>query len=422
MGMARRGLGRVLLVLVLLTGAGATTSTATAQTPTPPSSTSPPASEPPPAAATAVTPEQALARLFGDAPLESGWFSEEMLRAVPLARLQQLVDSLRHSHGALLGVRADGQGRWLVELERGWVPSRLTLDPQGRFAGLFFEPPLARAASLDAQVASLTQLPGQVGLLITENGSDRFAHEADRPMAVGSAFKMLVLRVLADQIAAGQRSWADVVPLAPEWRSGGGTPMERWPVGEPVTLSTLAIFMIAVSDNTAADGLLAVLGRETLEAAAPPRNRPFPSTREMFLLRFGGETERAARYHAGDEAARRQILGELAGMPIPATLGASGVTALPEMGWFFTARELCTLIGQVEALPAMRVNPGPAVGLGWATAAFKGGAEPGVINLTSFVTDDHGRRFCVAATWNNEAGVDDAQFTALFRSVLAALR
>jgi hypothetical protein len=42
--------------------------------------------------------------------------------------------------------------------------------------------------------------------------------------------------------------------------------------------------MISVSDNTAADALLSIAGRENVEKFAP-RNRPFLSTREAFILK-----------------------------------------------------------------------------------------------------------------------------------------
>ena len=188
-----------------------------------------------------------------------------------------------------------------------------------------------------------------------------------------------------------------------------------------MTLATLATLMISTSDNTAADALAALLGRPLLEQAAPPRDRPFLTTRELYLLKFSGNSALLARFRAGDEAARRAVLAELAPLPVPPP-GSASIASAPDVGWFFSTRELCGLMASVDAVPAMHVNPGPATALGFVRAAFKGGNEPGVISLASLVVNAAGRHYCVAATWNNEGGVDDNRFAELYRTLLAGLR
>ncbi len=39
------------------------------------------------------------------------------------------------------------------------------------------------------------------------------AHEAARPLAIGSTFKLFLLAELSRSIHAGERKWTDVVPL-----------------------------------------------------------------------------------------------------------------------------------------------------------------------------------------------------------------
>jgi len=76
----------------------------------------------------------------------------------------------------------------------------------------------------------------------------------------------------------------------------------------------------------------------------------------------------------------------------------------------------------VEGLELMTINPGPAATSGWERAAFKGGSEPGVLNLTSWV-EDGDRELCVTATWNDPAAaLDEARFVGLYSALLRSVR
>ncbi len=49
--------------------------------------------------------------------------------------------------------------------------------------------------------------------------------------------------------------------------------------------------------------------------------------------------------------------------------------------------------------------------------AFKGGSEPGVLNLTTLVTARTGTSYCVSATWNRAAPLDEGGFETLYGSL-----
>ena len=84
--------------------------------------------------------------------------------------------------------------------------------------------------------------------------------------AVGSAFKLAVLAALKDQVAAGALAWDDVATLEAGHISLPSGILQAWPVGSPLTIHTLASLMISVSDNTATDALIALLGRDLIES------------------------------------------------------------------------------------------------------------------------------------------------------------
>ena len=70
----------------------------------------------------------------------------------------------------------------------------------------------------------------------------------------------------------------------------------------------------------------------------------------------------------------------------------------------------------------MHVNPGVADPKDWQSVAYKGGSEAGVLNLTTMVTARGGATYCVSATWNNTALLDELRFESLYGSLLRALR
>ena len=197
--------------------------------------------------------------------------------------------------------------------------------------------------------------------------------------------------------------------------------MQTWPDGAPLTLQTLATLMISLSDNTATDALISVMGREVVETKTA-RNRPFLTTQELFKLKNPQNRPLLERYLAGDEAAKRAVLAELVDRPFPSVEVFAGAPVALEVEWFFSARQLCALIEEVQSLPLMSVNPGVADPANWQRIAFKGGSEPGVLNFTYWLEGEDGATYCVSATQNNsEALIDETAFSALYGGLLNAL-
>jgi beta-lactamase class A len=192
--------------------------------------------------------------------------------------------------------------------------------------------------------------------------------------------------------------------------------LQAWPVGSPVTLHTLASLMISVSDNTATDTLLHLLGREKVEAVLGIA--PVLSTRELFTLK--SDEARRTRYLGADAAGKLAILSALDGLPLP---DASKVTGpfVPGVEYDLSPAKLCALIGDVADLDVFTINPGVARPADWQAVAYKGGSEPGVLNMTTRVVARDGTTYCLSATWNAPSDVDAAKAQAAYGSVLAQL-
>lgn len=365
------------------------------------------------------SPLAALERLFTVRPAQAAWFTTSFLQQVPVAQVDQVISALEAQLGRYLEARAEDDG-FVVSFEKGEVPAVIVLDPEGRIAQLRFLTPRPRLASLEQALAAFRELPGKVSLLVLRNGEELAGLNPDESLAVGSSFKLAILNALWEEIKAGRRSWSEVVELRPQWKSLPTGMLQNWPEGAPITLYTLAALMISLSDNTASDALLAVLGREQVEHWSG-QNRPLLSTREAFALKNPENRRILERYLRADEAERRRLLPELGQIPLPPPTLFTGGPVAPEVEWFFSARELCRLIEGVADLPLMAINPGSVRPKGWRRIAYKGGSEPGVLNLTVSLSSNQGHRYCVVATWNGQTMLDEGRFVSLYGGLLEVL-
>ncbi len=371
-----------------------------------------------PAAAQQLTANDAVARLFQE-EIQADWFDEAFLAQVPVEQLTTIVATLTSQFGPLVEVTGD-DGQLTTRLENATMATQIALDADGRIAGLYFGQPVPIQASIDDLIAEIAALPGETSVLVLTDGVVAAEYNADASLAVGSAFKLAVLAALTNQIAAGNMAWDDIVPFDPAWRSLPTGILQAWPEGTPLTLATLVNLMISISDNTATDALIAIVGRENVEAASP-RNTPFLTTGELFRLKSRGHDDLAAAWLAAeDDAARRAIVAQLDALPLPS---AAQLQAAPnnEIEWHFTAGELCALLAEVGDNPAFAINAGVADASDWAHIAFKGGSESGVLNLSTLVTSANGTTHCVVATWNDDTTLDDQALVTPYAGILAQL-
>ena len=361
----------------------------------------------------------ALERVLTSPQLQTGWFAESFLSQVSLAQVEQVVQGMQASLGAYQSTEAKGD-RYLVTFERGTVEAQIALNARGQITGLLFQPPALSGLTLDEIAQRFAQLPGEVSLLIQQNGTDIASYQPEKPLGVGSAFKLIVLQALRQQIEAGQHRWDEVIQLQPEWRSLPSGLLQTWPANAPLTLQTLATLMISLSDNTATDALIHLVGQEAL-AALSPRNQPFLTTRELFVLKDPQNSALLERYRQ-NPAERRQTLDSLTELSLPnVNLFEGGPLAL-DVEWFLSGQELCQAIASVADLPLMQVNPGIAEPQDWAQVAYKGGSEAGVLNFTTHLTAADGTAYCLTTTWNNPAGVDEIELATLYRSAIETLK
>lgn len=385
--------------------------------------------------------------LAGRAEPDAALFTDDFLKAIPPTQIKAIVAQLTAQHGpaeAVGPITAMGSrlGRVTIYYGRSRVTMdlRVTDEPTPRISELRITDVQPRNDTMAAIEADFRALPGQSGFGVYRLGGDKpqlvAGHNPQQQFAIGSAFKLWVLDALAADVAAGRRKWSDVVPLGrPSLPSGD---MRKWPAGSPVTLQTLAVAMISESDNTATDTLIGVVGRDRIGQhliagghSDPARTLPFLTTLEAFTLKAGPVAERDA-YGAADDPMQARMLAAIAlrldaGKIDPSFLSGKP-NAIATIEWFASAEDLAEVLDSLRRHPdpavlaILAVNPGigPDSAARFARVGFKGGSEPGVLNLTWLVQSKDGTWYAVTASWNDpDREVDLQRFLALAQRLLA---
>jgi hypothetical protein len=241
-----------------------------------------------------------------------------------------------------------------------------------------------------------------------------------------------VLDALGEAVAGHEVRWDQMLTITAGVKCLPSGDLETLPDGTRVSVREAADKMISISDNTAADMLIELLGRPAIEAslaragiADPGRDIPFLTTRELFALKLDEWPALANRYADDGVEARRALLAALDGRSLPGTEAIHAWTsprAIDSVEWFATAEDLCRAYISLSKLArrpgldpiagALEINDG---GLGldrarWATTWFKGGSEPGVLTLTYQATTRSGRTYFVGVLASDpSAPINEAQ-------------
>jgi hypothetical protein len=325
--------------------------------------------------------------------------------------------------------RADGQ-YWRIALSvdaaHGNLIKELLLDQAGDR-----DPALATFDDVDTAMRAISP---NVNLLAADlaEGTCAPIHELNptSSLALGSAFKLWILATLAQSIAQGQHEWTDTVAIQDRYKSLPSGRLQDQPNGTLLSLRAFAEYMISISDNTAADHLLFSLGRDAVETMLtttqhhdPAEDQPFLSTRELFDLKLLVSPTDQQAYIAASIAEKRALLATYDETLDPRTYTGGSWDApilIDKLEWFATPADLCQVMltlktyGDQSATRPIRdilsINPGIGDMMGrFAYAGYKGGSEPGVLNMTWLLQrrSDRGWRFFTVGFNDTANPIDD---------------
>jgi beta-lactamase class A len=351
----------------------------------------------------------------------------------------------------LLSVRVSEPSTLVASVSTGGGRAEiwLTVDSRGLISWLRIGPAVtgptpATWAGVDDVLRSVAP---QVHLLVARlsNGSCQPVHSIAPATAapLGSAFKLYVLDALGNAVASGKVRWNQQLAVTSQVKGLPPGELQIEPDGTQVSVQDTAAKMISLSDNTAADMLINLVGRSAVEdaltatgMASPAMNRPFLTTREIFVLKLDQWPALAKRYLAADEPGRRALLASVVDRaPLP-TAAAVGAWTTPRdinsLEYFASASDICRAyaalaalarqpglspVGQVLSVNDDGLQLDPAR---WKTAWFKGGSEPGVLALTYLATTRTGQSYVVSVLADNPSQPIDE--TTAIPAILSAVR
>jgi hypothetical protein len=369
-------------------------------------------------------------------------FAPSFIAAVPPARLAETIQRIEAQNGKLLSaedIRTETPttARFTLRFERATAAAMLSIEAAApnRVSGFRITSVTPIGDSPARIAADFAALPGRSGFAVVKLGEGGalapiLAGHADEEFAIGSTFKLWVLDALAEDVKAGRHRWDEVVRLGPRSLPSGIT--QNWPPDAPVTVETLATLMISMSDNTATDTLIRLVGRDRIAErvratghSAASRMLPFLSTAESFALKLSPPAVRAA-YARADDAEQARIL---AGLDVRKLLDSgdvaaldAGPTAIDSIEWFASPEDIARVLDSLRRRPDPRVQQilGVAPAMAdelrqrFAYVGYKGGSEVGVINLSWLLRKPSGTWYVVSASWNDaKAAVDNRRFEAL---------
>lgn len=395
-----------------------------------------------------LTPEEAFGRIFSTASASiSTMFDPAFLKQVPENKLQEIVKFYRNEVGDYQRVETLDEG-FTLHFAGGTVPARLSIDASNRICGLWFGVPQKTDDSFALVLEGFKKSPDRISICLlrypppTAETGDKANNTAitpevvaeidsNKPMAIGSSFKLFLLKALEDDIAAGRRHWSDLIELREDWKSFPSGILQDWHAGSRHSLETLAGLMISLSDNTATDHVFNLLGSETVRKYLPESCKDIFNTSQLLKMKFFFPAK-AAEFIKADASGKAAIIRDLDAI-LPGSIasyssiyGLTNPVMIDELEWHISTRTLCDTIYSLR--DSMRIRINPAAGIvnksDWNLVGFKGGSEPGVLNYTWVLQKTPTSPvYTLSCTANNSSKpIDNDSFNILVTRILNLLK
>ncbi|MGM0431635.1 MAG: serine hydrolase [Spirochaetota bacterium] len=362
---------------------------------------------------------EALTELFELGP-EALSYTDQFSNAVSTNQLNQINNQIISQVGSFIRVEGEKNPYTLI-FEKGTATVHIVLDRHGKIAGLQFTAITPAGVSIEQAVEKITDLGNKSAVLIRRNGKTILARNAKEPLAVASSFKLAVLAALEDTIDEDKLFWDQPVELQPEWKSLPTGILQDWPDYSSLTIETLATLMISISDNTATDALISLIGRNQIESHFP-KDTLLLTTAEAFKLKNPDNKDLLNIYRKGSDSEKRSVLESLSKRSLPGAELFTGDPVAADIEWFMTAEQLADLLERVQPYRLMTINAGLAAKSSWKRVAYKGGSEPGVLSLNTFLISQEGTSYTVSVTVNNEEeALDETGIYVAYQGILNAL-
>jgi beta-lactamase class A len=367
---------------------------------------------------------------LADSVIETHFDASFLATVSPTTLNSVLTEDVPSSGASLVAIVSEEPTSLVVEATFGGRSEQVTIsvDSAGLIDGLLLSPYVPPSptswSEIDRQLKTLGPHVGFLAARLSPGGKCAPIHEFDQSTArpLGSEFKLFVLGALAHQIATGRLSWKHQLTVTAALKSVGSESgsLQDSPDGSKVSVRQTAVKMISISDNTAADMLIHLVGRTTVEAqdrqwsTHAALNDPFLTTRELFLLHYVNYPVLAHQYLRLPAAKRLAFLvSSVDPRALDQIQGTTTPRAIDSIEWFASPDDICRAFSGLRQLSkksslapigsVLSVNDGD-IGLNrkmWPIIWFKGGSEPGVLTLGYLAENAKHQTFVVSAMASN---------------------
>jgi len=304
----------------------------------------------------------------------------------------------------------------------------------------------ASKAAVESKIKELvSSLPGDKAFLFAslskEGPKPIYAIDAQKRLAVGSTFKLFILGELASEMNAGRQRFDNTMLLRADCIGPPHSELAEWPLGSPVTLHTLALKMISISDNTATDHLLYLVDPRNVERQMkvmghgdPSVNIPFLSTREMTLLRNKKAGMPAKEYQTLDTQKKRRMLEKLSEGPSNYENVDFDTAAYDLAEWYASPLDMAHALNWLRLNTDKNDPAHPVRGIlavetklphdtnVWPYVGFKGGSEDQLLAGNWLLEHNDGKWYAFHIYINNPAGkVDPNAVLPVMEKIFAAI-
>lgn len=358
-------------------------------------------------------------------------FSKKFITNIPedyfKSLMNQVIESVQIcSNFELINISQNKFRYKFISKKGRWAQISFSIDKKNKFNSFLVEDVFLSDIQFknSSQIKEyLKTLPGNISLTLVNFNKDKLHIRGEERIPLASSFKLYVIGALNEFISSGHAEWETTYPITKEWKSLPSGIMHKWEDGKKVSLYEYAHLMIRISDNTATDHLLNIIGEnkileqlKIMENKYFFNNTPFLKTYEMFKLKWALPKEKIREYIDTGVSGKKDILeNEIQKLDLK-TVGTNGISMntpsfIDEIEWFGSTNGICRGLRYLENLKDKRIfdilsKSVPFLKMDekshWGYAGFKGGSEPGVLVMNYLLKSKSGEFGCLSLSWNNK--------------------
>lgn len=381
-------------------------------------------------------------------------FHKDFKKEIPKKKIDSVFHYLFNEYGPCNSVNLqtkDGQTGTFVTTHPNKVKLRFSIslkkeNTQSKISGLVFTGKLlapVKINELSELKSILDTKEGSYSFLLKNITDDEvlYSYEHLKKRSLGSVFKLYILGTLKEKMGE-ENLWQKNLSIKESLKSLPGGVMQNYENGSLYSTKEFATKMISISDNTATDHLLNFVGPKNVYSFLSSENlnsfsslnHPFLSSLDFFKARAFFTKKMATEYANSSFDKRLKMLKGLKISRVDLMKKLNGwkkPRSIDEVQWFASANDICALYKKLDSYhdkdlyDVLSVNT-PFVDLSkskkWNYAGYKGGSEPGVLEMSYLLKGNNNKSYCLYLGGNNpKNAIKQEEFMSLIEGIFIFL-